>query len=948
MMDKTFDPQAVEGRIAAAWEEAGAFRAGRPERAGAALFTIVIPPPNVTGSLHMGHALNTTLQDILCRFERMRGKDVLWQPGTDHAGIATQMVVERQLMERQEPGRLALGREKFLEKVWAWKAQSGGAIVEQLKRLGASCDWTRERFTLDEGLSRAVIKVFADLYQQGLIYKDKRLVNWDPALQTAISDLEVVQVETKGHLWHFKYPVVDERGEETGEFIVVATTRPETMLGDTAVAVHPGDPRYKHLHGRKVRLPLVGRFIPVIADEYSDPEKGTGAVKITPAHDFNDFEVGRRHGLRLINVLSAEAELTLRDNEDFLRGAGPSADLDILLGELDSLRRDVARKRIVELMEARGLLEKAEPYTHMVPHGDRSGAVIEPWLTDQWYVNAKVLAGPAMEAVRTGKTRFIPKNWEKTYFDWLENIQPWCISRQLWWGHRIPAWYGPPKSAGGTVIKAGGEAALASLSDHWEIFVAESEEAAVKAAEAHYGRPVKVIESGGLGEAVLSGEAVPLFRDPDVLDTWFSSALWPFSTLGWPEETRELKERYPTSVLVTGFDIIFFWVARMMMMGLHFMGDVPFRDVYIHALVRDEKGAKMSKSKGNVIDPLALIGTYGADALRFTLAAMAAQGRDIKLSAQRIEGYRNFGTKLWNAARFAGMNGCVLDPAFDPRQTEITLNSWIVGEAAKTVAEVTSAIEAYRFNEAAGAAYRFVWNIFCDWYLELAKPLLQGADGPAKEETRAATAFVREQILKLLHPFMPFITEELWAITASPHRPRASLLALAGWPDLKGCENPAAEAEIGFIVELISEIRSVRAEMNVPPAAQIPLVLVNASAGVRAYVKTWDETVRRLARLSEITFSGAAPPKSAQTVVRQTVAALPLHGFVDIESEKTRLAKEIAKLKGESSKIEAKLNNRDFVARAPEEIVEENRERLAEALSKQEKLAAALERLQGA
>jgi valyl-tRNA synthetase len=951
-MEKTFDPNAVEGRIAAAWEAAGAFRAGRPERAGAAPFTIVIPPPNVTGSLHMGHALNTTLQDILCRFERMRGKDVLWQPGTDHAGIATQMVVERQLMEAQEPGRLALGREEFLKRVWAWKAQSGGAIIEQLKRLGASCDWSRERFTLDDGLSKAVTKVFVALYKEGLIYKDKRLVNWDPKLQTAISDLEVVQVETKGHLWYFKYPVVDDAEKETGEFITVATTRPETMLGDTAVAVHPTDERYLHLQGKRVRLPLVGRLIPIVADEYSDPEKGTGAVKITPAHDFKDFEVGRRHqfdGVVPINIFDSEAKFSWRGNE-FERRLPGNEDANhpyTAVGEVLALNgydRLEARKKIVQLMEEFGLLEKVEPHLHMVPQGDRSGAIIEPWLTDQWYVNAEVLSKPALEAVRAGKTNFIPKNWEKTYFDWLENIQPWCISRQLWWGHQIPVWYGPKRSGQHFDFR-----------EH-ELFVAENESAAVTAAEAYYGCAVAVVNDVWAAAAGWSHanapqarpiKSMPIWRDEDVLDTWFSSALWPFSTLGWPDETPELKHRYPTSVLVTGFDIIFFWVARMMMMGLHFMDEVPFHDIYIHALVRDEKGAKMSKSKGNVVDPLNLIETYGADALRFTLAAMAAQGRDIKLSTQRIEGYRNFGTKLWNAARFAEMNGCVRQASFDPLRVQITLNSWIIGETSKTLADVTAAIEAYRFNDAASAAYRFVWNIFCDWYLELAKPLLQGADGSAKDETRAATAFVLEEITKLLHPFMPFMTEELWAITATEERPRANLLALAEWPQMEGYENPAAEAEIGFIVELISEIRSVRAEMNVPAATQIPLVLVHPSPEAKSRTQAWDETIKRLARLSEISFAAEPPEKSVQMVVRKTLAALPLKGIVDVEAEKARLAKEIAKLTGEAGKIEAKLNNADFVARAPEDIIEENRDRLSEALSRVEKLEAARARLGG-
>jgi valyl-tRNA synthetase len=994
MMEKTFDPKAVEGRIASAWQEAGAFRAGRPERAGAAPFTIVIPPPNVTGSLHMGHALNTTLQDILCRFERMRGKDVLWQPGTDHAGIATQMVVERQL-EGEEQGRAALGREKFLERVWEWKAQSGGAIVEQLQRLGASCDWSRERFTLDDGLSRAVVKVFVELYKQGLIYKDKRLVNWDPQLQTAISDLEVVQVETKGHLWYFKYPIVEDDGHDTGEYIVVATTRPETMLGDSAVAVHPKDARYLHLQGKKVRLPLVGRLIPIVADEYSDPEKGTGAVKITPAHDFNDFEVGRRHeseGVRPINVLDSEAEIEIADNADFLTGfiddhfghvianmrarnrialrdqaimmLGEAGypELASTIRELDGRDRLDARQRVVEMMNNRGLLEKVEPYAYMVPHGDRSGAVIEPWLTEQWYVDAKTLAQPALAAVRAGKTSFIPKNWEKTYFDWLENIQSWCISRQLWWGHQIPVWYGPDRKR----------------------FVEPSEEEAKAAAAARYGCQVVTEYPASMTAtervksvlaqrfALKDGSAtqITITRDPDVLDTWFSSALWPFSTLGWPDETPELKRRYPTSVLVTGFDIIFFWVARMMMMSLHFMHEVPFRDVYIHALVRDEKGTKMSKSKGNVVDPLHLIETYGADALRFTLAAMAAQGRDIKLSVPRIEGYRNFATKLWNAARFAEINGCTGLGAVLPPPVEITLDCWILDKTAEVFRDVTKAIESYRFNDAANAAYRFVWNIFCDWYLELVKPLLQGEDGAAKDEARCTTGFVLDQVLKLLHPFMPFLTEELWAITAGADHPRTSLLALADWPtksELNSISNLVGglmekgasfegtfdklggpEAEIGFIVELISEIRSVRAEMNVPAAAQIPLVLVNASPEAKAHAEDWDETIKRLARLYEISFAPEAPEKSVQMVVRKTIVALPLQGIIDFEAEKTRLAKEIAKLKGDVDKIEAKLRNADFVARAPEDVVEENRERRDDALSRIEKLAAAMVKLGGA
>ena len=902
-MEKTFDPRSIESRIRQTWEEAQAFRAGRPERASAAPYSIVIPPPNVTGSLHMGHALNNTLQDILVRYQRMKGLDVLWQPGTDHAGIATQMVVERQLIERKEPGRRDMGREKFLERVWEWKAESGGKIVEQLKRLGASCDWSRERFTLDEGLSRAVVKVFVQLYRDGLLYKDKRLVNWDPVLHTAISDLEVQQIEVKGHLWRFKYPVVDDAGKETGDYIVVATTRPETMLGDTAVAVHPEDERYTALVGKKLRLPLVGRLIPIVADDYSDPEKGTGAVKITPAHDFNDFEVGKRHGLRLINVLDAQARMQLGANADFHEGVAPSEELAATVAALDGHDRSAARKLVVEMMEAKGLLDGIDDHKHMVPHGDRSQAVLEPRLTDQWYVDAKTLAQPALAAVREGRTSFVPKNWEKTYFEWLDNIQPWCVSRQLWWGHRIPAWY----------------------DEDGNVYVEESEEAAHAAARAR------------------TGADVTLTRDEDVLDTWFSSALWPFSTLGWPDETPELARFYPTNVLVTGFDIIFFWVARMMMMGLHFKKEIPFRDVYIHALVRDEKGAKMSKSKGNVIDPLNLIDDYGADALRFTLAAMAAQGRDIKLSTQRVEGYRNFATKLWNASRFAEMNGCARIAGYDPRANKVTLNRWIVGEAARTVRDISAAIDAYRFNDAAAAAYRFVWNVFCDWYVELTKPLLTGPDGAEKDETRATTAFVLDQIYALLHPFMPFITEELWAIKGADGPARESLLVLAQWPALEGLEDAGAESEIGWVVDLISELRSLRAEMNL--TAETELLLIGADAALQTRARRWEETIRKLARQSSIGFTDAAPKSSAQIIVRGGVAAIPLEGVIDLAAEKARLSKEIGKLEGEVKKVDAKLGNPGFLAKADEDVIEEHKERRDEALARIEKLTAALGRL---
>ncbi|MCG7394058.1 valine--tRNA ligase [Microvirga sp. ACRRW] len=899
MMDKTFDPASVEARITTRWEEAEAFKAGRPDRKGADPYTIVIPPPNVTGSLHMGHALNNTIQDILCRFERMRGKDVLWQPGMDHAGIATQMVVERQLMERQIHRR-DLGREEFIKRVWEWKDQSSGRIKSQLDRLGASCDWSRERFTMDEGLSEAVLKVFIDLYKQGLIYKDKRLVNWDPKFQTAISDLEVMQVEVKGSLWHIRYAIEGMPDRS----ITVATTRPETMLGDVAVAVHPEDERYKDLIGKFAILPLVGRRIPIVADEYSDPEKGTGAVKITPAHDFNDFEVGKRHKLPLINIFGLEAQLTLAGNEAFLEGIQQSDDLKAVMA-LDGLDRFEARKRIIAMLEEREILVQIEPNTHMVPHGDRSNVVIEPYLTDQWYVNVKPLADRALAAVRNGKTKFVPENWEKTYFQWLENIEPWCISRQLWWGHQIPAWY----------------------DDQGNIFVAQTEDEAKAEARAKHGKDVA------------------LTRDEDVLDTWFSSALWPFSTLGWPEKTPELGRYYPTNTLVTGFDIIFFWVARMMMMGLHFMDEVPFDTIYIHALVRDEKGAKMSKSKGNVIDPLDVAEQYGADALRMTLTSMAAQGRDIKLSVQRVENYRNFATKIWNAARFAEMNECKRVAGFDPKSVKETLNKWALSECAKAINEVAAGIQAYKFNEAAGAAYRFVWNVFCDWTLELSKPVLQGADSPAKDETRATIAFILDEICKLLHPIMPFLTEELWEVKGQEGPKREQILALSSWSNLDHLIDGQAEAEIGWVVDLVNEIRSARSETNVPAGAQIPLALVASSADVKARADRWGDIVKRLARISDISFADTAPKSSIQLLIRGEVAALPLEGVIDLDAERARLAKEIQKLDAEVGKIDAKLGNADFIKRAPEEVVDEQRERREEALARKAKMEEALGRL---
>ncbi|MCT8990685.1 valine--tRNA ligase [Chelativorans sp. SCAU2101] len=925
MLEKTYDAASVEKKIAEKWEAEGAFRAGAGAEPGAEPFTIVIPPPNVTGSLHMGHALNNTLQDIMVRFERMRGKNVLWQPGMDHAGIATQMVVERQLMERQIHRR-QLGREKFVEKVWEWKEQSGGAIINQLKRLGASCDWSRERFTMDEGLSKAVVKVFVQLYKEGLIYRDKRLVNWDPKLLTAISDLEVEQIEIDGHLWHFRYPIEGERfdPDNPATFITVATTRPETMLGDTGVAVHPEDERYRHLIGRHVILPIVGRRIPIVGDEYSDPEKGTGAVKITPAHDFNDFEVGKRHGLRAINVMTTEAAITLLENEDFLDGLEPTEDQRTLWRELDGLDRFEARKRIVRIMEERGLLAKVEPHRHVVPHGDRGGVPIEPFLTDQWYVDAKTLAKPAIASVREGRTVFVPKNWEKTYFDWMENIQPWCISRQLWWGHQIPAWYGPDG----------------------HVFVEEDEETALEAAIQHYialEGPWKAWVEDKL-ENFKPGEI--LTRDEDVLDTWFSSALWPFSTLGWPDQTKELATYYPTSVLVTGFDIIFFWVARMMMMGLHFTGKEPFHTVYVHALVRDKHGAKMSKSKGNVIDPLELIDQYGADALRFTLAIMAAQGRDVKLDPQRVAGYRNFGTKLWNATRFAQMNGVAHDPAFRAENARLTLNRWILTELTRAARAITEGITSYRFNEAAGSAYRFVWSLFCDWYLELLKPVFAGDDEAAKAESRACAALVLDEIYKLLHPMMPFMTEELWALTAGEGG-RDDLLALTRWPN-PTFEDEQAAADINWLIDLVSGIRSVRSEMNVPPSATAPLIAVGAEAETRERIARHEPAIRRLARVGEVGFAAEVPKGSAQIVLGEATFCLPLGDLIDLQAEIARLEKELARNGAEIQRLEKKLGNEKFVASAPEEIVAAEREKLAEYTEARTRLEAALARVREA
>ena len=997
MLDKTFQPADIEPRIQAEWEKAQAFKAGHSAGAQSggknAAYSIVIPPPNVTGSLHMGHALNNTLQDVLVRFERMRGRDVLWQPGTDHAGIATQMVVERQLAADKQPGRRELGREKFLEKVWEWKAESGGTIVNQLKRLGASCDWSRERFTMDEGLSKAVVKVFVELHRAGLIYKDKRLVNWDPKFQTAISDLEVVQIEKRGsftwisgdpekpldeaalakalakdpsgQMYYFRYPLTKKVAGYAHDHIVVATTRPETMLGDSAVAVHPDDERYAALlkAGATVTLPLVGRVIPILADDYSDPAKGTGAVKITPAHDFNDFEVGRRHNLPQINVLDAFGAI--------------NDEAPVAYRKLD---RFDARLKVVADINALGLLEKIEPTSHTVPHGDRSGAVVEPWLTDQWYVNAAEMAKPALAAVREGKTRFVPERFANDYFRWLDNIQPWCISRQLWWGHQIPAWYG-------LVFDRNDRSFNLSGLVH---FVGFDERDAIAQAEKYYGQRVEIASDKiemltTFSEVAYNADgadrSLKIYRDPDVLDTWFSSALWPFSTLGWPDDAAELKTYYPTSVLVTGFDIIFFWVARMMMMGLHFMKDVPFHDVYIHGLVRDGQGHKMSKTRGNVIDPLDIIDgigidalvakrtvglakeqanrvekevrkdypdgikSYGTDALRFTMAAMAAQGSDVKLSIDRVEGYRNFATKLWNAARFAEMNECVRQQDFDPKSPTQTINTWIIGQTERAAKDVTQAIEAYKFNDAANAAYEFVWGEFCDWYLELIKPLLMGDDQAAKAETRAVTAWVLDQILKILHPFMPFITEELWAHMVEYGEKRRSLLCQSQWPQIDGLIDANAADEIDWIVRLVSEVRSVRTEMSVPAGAKIPLVIVAASAAIKERAARNEDTIKRLARLDAITFEKAAPKGAALIVSGETTAAMPLTGIIDMGAEKKRLEKAIEGASSDLAKMDAKLSNPNFIERAKEEAIAEAKERKAELEAEIKRFSAALKRL---
>jgi valyl-tRNA synthetase len=944
MLDQRFDPAEAEPRLYKAWEEAGCFRPSGDTSAQA--YSIVIPPPNVTGVLHMGHALNNTLQDVLIRFERMRGKNVLWQPGTDHAGIATQMVVERQLAQAGNTDRRSMGRDAFVKCVWEWKEESGGAIVGQLKRLGASCDWSVERFTMDEGLSKAVTKVFVDLYRKKLLYRDKRLVNWDPHFQTAISDLEVEQKEVDGHYWHLRYPLADgvtyehpvkdedgnPAGTETRNYIVVATSRPETMLGDTGVAVHPEDERYAGLVGKFVELPIVGRRVPIVADEYANPEKGSGAVKITPAHDFNDFEVGKRAGHTPLNILNAVAAIV----------SGAEADAAGIPEDFRGLDRFKARDKVVEAFESLELLERIEKLKIEQPFGDRSGVVIEPWLTDQWYVDAHTLAQPAIKAVQDSATRFVPENWTKTYYNWMDNIQPWCVSRQLWWGHRIPVWYGPDIDKNYTEDPYSAQ----------KFFVARNEEEALDQAKDYYGKDVKLSVSkadGGWGYKLSNGtlKEVELKQDEDVLDTWFSSALWPFSTQGWPDETDALKTFYPTATLVTAFDIIFFWVARMMMMGMEFTGQVPFKDVYIHALVLDEKGQKMSKSKGNVMDPLDLINEYGADALRFAMSRLAGQGRNIRLSKQVVEGNRNFSTKLWNAVRFAEMNECGAPGPIDPSTIERPVNRWILSELDACIADVTRGLEEYRFNDAAGALYRFIWNTLCDWYLELIKPLLAGMDDGAKSETRMVCGYAIDEALKLLHPFMPFITEELWERRAPGRANDQGFLMLQQWPKAAGWRDDAATTEIEWLIDLISEIRSLRNDLGVPAGAKVPLAIVNASNTDLMRVGSHEEILRRMARVDELTLPNEMPAGAVSAVVGSTVAAMSIADLIDVAEARKRLDKEIATLDKDITSTEKKLANADFVAKAPEEIVEENRERIRDWSARREKLKAARKSLEG-
>jgi len=893
-IDKTFDPAVIEAKWYAHWESTGAFRPTRPN---AEPYTIVNPPPNVTGSLHIGHALDNTLQDILIRHARLQGKDALWVVGTDHAGIATQMVVERQLNARQQK-RTDFTRDEFVAKVWEWKAESGGEITGQLRRLGCSMDWENERFTMDEGFSKAVIKVFVELYNQGLLYRDKRLVNWDPGLKTAISDLEVETREINGKFWHFKYPLEDGTG-----FISVATTRPETMLADMAVAVNPADERYTHLVGKNVRLPITGRLIPIVTDEHADPELGSGAVKITPGHDFNDFEVGKRAGFKasdMLNMLDGEGRVVQTAD-----GLIPAEYIGQYRFGIEGEPTN-ARKMVVEAMDALALLEKVEDRVIQTPFGDRSNQVIEPWLTDQWYVDAETLAKPAIEAARKGKANggfdIVPKSWEKTYFNWMENIQPWCVSRQLWWGHQIPAWF----TADGTC------------------YVAETEEAA----------------------QALAGAGVELTRDPDVLDTWFSSALWPFGTLGWPDGSDALNRHYPNDVLISGFDILFFWDARMAMQGIHFMKEVPWKTLYLHGLVRAADGSKMSKSKGNTVDPLGLIDAYGADALRFFMAAMESQGRDIKMDESRVAGYRNFATKLWNAARFAQSNGISGSHSVQAPKAELEVNRWIIGEVVSTVEKLNKAFAEFRFDGMADVLYHMVFDQFCDWYLELIKPaFVDGEKGEMDEESKIVAGWVLDQILVMLHPFMPFITEELWHALSDAEHPRASDIIHAQWPEPKATVDAEAVAEINWVIDTISKTRSFKAELNIAPGTRLNANIAEPQHSTIAIIERQAAALSRLGRIDAFAYAPVETNNVAQIVVGEDTIVFALDGVIDLDAERSRITKAIEAATKERDALAARLSNAAFVEKAKPEAVDKARADHAEKAAEAEQLTAALKRL---
>ena len=928
-IDKTFDPAAIEAKWYAHWESTGAFR---PDRPNAEPYTIVNPPPNVTGSLHIGHALDNTLQDILIRHARLQGKDALWVVGTDHAGIATQMVVERQLNARQQK-RTDFTREEFVAKVWEWKEESGGEITGQLRRLGCSMDWENERFTMDEGFSKAVIKVFVDLYNQGLLYRDKRLVNWDPHFKSAISDLEVETREVNGHMWHFKYPLAggetyiyverDADGnvtlEEERDYIAIATTRPETMLGDGAVAVHPDDERYKPIIGKLCEIPVGPkehrRLIPIITDEYPDPDFGSGAVKITGAHDQNDYGVAQRNNIpmyRLMDEVAAMrsdgapyAEAAAQAKAIAAGGQWAAADIDALNLVPDAYRgldRYEARKRVVADIDADGLMIAVENKTIQQPFGDRSGVVIEPMLTDQWYVDAKTLAAPAIEAVHSGAIDIVPKSWEKTYFNWMENIQPWCVSRQLWWGHQIPAWF----------------------DDDGKCYVAETEEAA----------------------QALAGESVALTRDPDVLDTWFSSALWPFGTLGWPEQTGALNRHYPNDVLVSGFDILFFWDARMAMQGIHFMKEVPWKTLYLHGLVRAADGSKMSKSKGNTVDPLGLIDQYGADALRFFMAAMESQGRDIKMDESRVAGYRNFATKLWNAARFAQSNGISGSRSISAPKAELAVNRWIIGDVVNTVEKLNKAFAEFRFDGMADVLYHMVFDQFCDWYLELIKPaFVDGEKGEMDGESKIVAGWVLDQILVMLHPFMPFITEELWHALSDPAAPRGYDIIHAKWPEPNASADAEAVAEIDWVVDTISKTRSFKAELNIAPGTRLTANIADPQPATVAIIERQGAALSRLGRIDSFVYGPVTTNNVAQIVVGGDTVIFALDGVIDLDAERSRISKAIEAAAKERDALAGRLSNAAFVERAKPEAVEKARADHAEKAAEAERLTAALARL---